>query len=116
MIDLDSAILYSDNIKRITKFYQDVIGLQLEYSFGDHYVSFLFPNGARLGINKSVFERERPGSQTFFITVDDIKSEYDRFKKLNYDFFEDYEEYDWGIYFAILDPDGNKIGFINRDK
>ena len=115
MINLDSAVLYTRDIKTITKFYQDIIGLKLEYTDGDHYVSFIFPNGCRLGINKSEFNREQPGSQTFFITVDNIEAEYQRFKDLGYEFFEDYEEYDWGKYFAILDPDGNKVGFIDRN-
>jgi predicted enzyme related to lactoylglutathione lyase len=111
-MDLDSAILYTSDITRIRDFYENVVGLKVEYQDGEHYVSFIFPNGAKLGINKSALPREKPGVQTFFLRVTDIEKQYEKYKALNFDFYEPYKEYDWGIYFAILDPDGNKIGFI----
>src|SRR3989338_3640723 len=113
-MDLDSAILYTHDITRIRDFYENTVGLKFEYQDGDHYVSFIFPNGAKLGINKSVLKREKPGVQTFFIRVKNIKEHYEKYKKLGLDFYEPYNEFDWGIYFAILDPDGNKVGFIQR--
>lgn len=113
-MDLDSAILYTTDIARIVDFYSNTIGLKLEYQDGDYYASYIFPNGARLGINKSQFDREKPGSQTFFISTKNIREQYEYFKKEGYEFFEEYKEYDWGKYFAILDPDGNKVGFIDR--
>lgn len=112
---LDSAVLYTNDIDRITKFYTEVIGLKVEYK-QDVYVSFRFPNGARLGINKSQFERDKPGHQTLFLEVDNIEKHYNKFKKKGFKFFEDFEEYDWGKFFAFLDPDGNKVGFIQRKK
>jgi predicted enzyme related to lactoylglutathione lyase len=113
-MDLDSAILYTNNINNIRKFYEEVVGLNLEYQDGDQYVSFVFPNGAKLGINKSILtDREKPGGQTVFIRVSDMDVQKQKYEKLGYGFYEPYEEYDWGKYFAILDPDGNKIGFIS---
>jgi mannose-6-phosphate isomerase-like protein (cupin superfamily) len=112
-MDLDSAILYTSDIARIRKFYEETVGLTFEYQDGDHFVSFIFPNGGRLGINKSwLVERERPGGQTVFIRVKEAKVQYEKYKSLGFAFFEPYEEHDWGTYFAVLDPDGNKIGFI----
>jgi len=112
-MDLDSAILYTDDIKRIRNFYEKTVGLTFEYQDGDQYVSFTFPNGAKLGINKSAFtEREIPGHQTLFIRVPNIEEVRDKYKKLGFDFYEPCKKYTWGTYFAILDPDGNKIGFI----
>ena len=111
-MDLDSAILYTHDIGRIREFYEKTVGLKFEYQDGTHYVSFIFPNGAKLGINKSVLPRETPGVQTFFLRVDDIKNQYEKYKSLGFQFYEPYSENDWGNYFAILDPDGNKIGFI----
>lgn len=111
-MDLDSAILYTHDIKRIREFYETTVGLKCEYQESDVYVSFIFPNGAKLGINKSTYkDRERPGHQTFFIRTDDIDTQYAKYKALDYDFYEPYKKYDWGTYFAILDPDGNKVGF-----
>ncbi|MBI3952813.1 MAG: VOC family protein [Candidatus Doudnabacteria bacterium] len=115
-MDLDSAILYTKDINKIREFYEKTVGLKVEYQDGDHYVSFIFPNGAKLGINKSVLPREVPGGQTFFLRVDDIKDQYEKYQKLGFDFYEPYKEYDWGTYFAVLDPDGNKIGFIEPNK
>ena len=111
-MDLDSAILYTNDINRIRDFYENVVGLKVEYQDGDHYVSFVFLNGVKLGINKSVLPREKPGGQTFFIRVNDIQIQYEKYQKLHFDFYEKFEKYNWGTYFAILDPDGNKIGFV----
>ncbi|MBX4190732.1 VOC family protein [Candidatus Saccharibacteria bacterium] len=116
-IDLDSAILYTNDIKRIRNFYENTVGLKVQYQDDDQYLSFIFPNGAKLGINKSVLtEREKPGGQTVFLQVKDIKEQYKKYKKLGFKFYEAYKAYDWGIYFAILDPDNNKIGFIQLPK
>lgn len=112
-MNLDSAVLYTNDIDRIARFYEGTIGLKLEYK-QEAYVSFIFPNSARLGINISEFDREKPGSQTFFVSVNDIKKHYKKYVKLGFDFFEDFEEHEWGKYFAVLDPDGNKVGFIQR--
>lgn len=112
-MDLDSAILYTNDINKIRKFYEETVGLTCEYQEGDVYVSFIFPSGAKLGINKSIYtDRETPGNQTFFIRTQDIDSHYKKYEKLGYQFYEPYKKYGWGTYFAILDPDGNKIGFI----
>lgn len=113
-MDLDSAVLYTNNISKIRKFYEDIVGLKCDYQDGEVYASFIFPNGAKLGINKSVLgEREAPGHQTVFIRVQDIGAQKEKYENLSYKFYEPYEEHNWGKYFAILDPDGNKIGFIS---
>lgn len=113
-MNLDSAILYTNDIAKIRDFYEHVVGLTVQYQDGDHFVSFIFPNGAKLGINKSVLlPREKPGGQTVFIRTNDIRSQKEKYEKLGYDFYEPYVEESWGKYFAILDPDGNKIGFID---
>jgi predicted enzyme related to lactoylglutathione lyase len=114
-MDLDSAILYSNDIARIRKFYEQTVGLKFEYQDGDHYVSFIFPNGGRLGINKpepQFAARDKPGHQTVFIRTKEIRKEYERCQKLGLEFFEPYEEHDWGTFFAVLDPDGNKLAYI----
>lgn len=113
---LDGAVLYSNNIEKVTKFYQDVIGLELDYRQGDKFVSFKFSNGVRLGIKKAVEKREKPGAQTFFIGVDDAKSEYAEMKKKGIKFYKELTVEPWAIEFAILDPDKNKVEFLQRTK
>jgi len=115
-MNLDSAILYTHDIKRIRDFYENIVGLTFEYQDGDHFVSFIFPNGAKLGINNSVLPREKPGVQTFFLRVEDIEKQHKKYVELGFDMYEPFKKYDWGTYFAILDPDGNKIGFIQHTK
>jgi predicted enzyme related to lactoylglutathione lyase len=116
-VDLDSAILYTNDILSIRKFYEETVGLKCEYQDGEVFVSFIFPNGGKLGINKSVLgKREKPGGQTVFIRVKDAAKYYDKFKKAGFVFYEPYHEFDWGTYFAILDPDGNKVGFMQPPK
>jgi predicted enzyme related to lactoylglutathione lyase len=117
MLDLDAAILYTNNIAVIRTFYEETVGLTFDHQDGDQYVSFVFPNGAKLGINKSVLtDREKPGGQTVFIRTSDILVQKEKYEKLRYSFYEPYTEETWGKYFAILDPDGNKIGFISPVK
>ena len=115
-MDLDSAIFYTSDIKRIREFYEHTVGLTFDYQDGDHFVSFVFPNGGKLGINKSVLPREKPGVQTVFIRVEDIQNVYKKYVDLGFEMYEPFVDYDWGVYFAILDPDGNKIGFIQPKK
>jgi predicted enzyme related to lactoylglutathione lyase len=112
-MDLEAAILYTNDINRIRKFYEQTVGLKCEYQEGDVYVSFIFPNGAKLGINKSIYtEREVPGHQTVFIRTKNIDEEYKKYQDLGFEFYEPFKKYDWGTYFAFLDPDGNKVGLI----
>lgn len=111
---LDSAVLYSNDIEAVTKFYKDVIGLELDYRRRDQFVSFKFSNGVRLGIKKAIEKREKPGAQTFFIGVDNVKEIYEKMKKKNVNFYKELTEQSWGTEFAILDPDKNKVEFLQR--
>lgn len=113
-MNLDSAVLYSNNINTAAAFYRDVIGLELEYQQGEKYVSFMFENGVRLGIKKAVEEREIPGAQTIFIGVDNAAATYEKYQKLGVDFHKQLATQSWGIEFAIYDPDRNKVEFLER--
>lgn len=111
---LDSAILYTNDIEAITNYYLDKIGLKLDYRQGDKYVSFMFDNGVRLGIKKMSEPRETPGSQTVFIAVDDAQSVYELVKQKQLNIYKELVDQPWGIEFSVLDPDGNKIHFLQR--
>lgn len=111
---LDSVVLYSNDIEKVTDFYKNVVGLEIDYRQGDKFVSFKFSNGVRLGIKKAVEEREIPGAQTFFIGVDDAEAIYEELKKKKVDFHKKLTVETWGTEFAILDPDKNKVEFLQR--
>jgi predicted enzyme related to lactoylglutathione lyase len=113
-MDLDSAVFYTNDIPKIIEFYQNIIGLKIEYQQEEKFVSFLFPNNVRLGIKKAVEDREKPGAQTIFIGVTNIESFYQKFKSMHLDFLKELVDLPWGKEFSVADPDGNKIEFIER--
>jgi predicted enzyme related to lactoylglutathione lyase len=116
-LKLDSAILYTKDIKRIRDFYEKIIGLEFHYQDEERFVSFHFANGVNLGIRlEKVDTRELAGYQTIFLKPEDIKSEFERLKKLDVVFEKEIQEFDWGIYFAVYDPDGNKVSFVESKK
>lgn len=113
-MNLDSAVFYSSDITTVIPFYQDILGFELEYQT-DNFVSFIFPNGAKLGIKTKAEEREIPGAQTVFIRVEDIIALYDKYKVISgVTMYKDLIKQDWGSNFSILDPDGNKVQFVEK--
>jgi 8-oxo-dGTP diphosphatase len=112
-MDLDSTIFYSHDIEKVIPLYRDVLGFTIDYQREDKFVSFIFPNGARLGIKKSREEREAPGSQTVFIGVGNIEELYEQLKS-SIEIYKNLTEESWGKEFSILDADSNKVLFIQR--
>lgn len=96
------------------KFYTEILGFEIEYRQSDKYISFIFENGARLGIKKATEEREIPGYQTVFISIDNITSYFNSIKRNDVEICKELVEKDYGIEFSLLDPDKNKILFIQR--
>ena len=113
-MNLDSAILYTHDISKVITFYKDIIGLDLEYQQDDMYCSFLFANNVKLGIKKQKEEREVPGSQTIFIAIKDIGFFYEKMKG-KVSIHKELIQQKWGFEFSVLDPDGNKVLFIERN-
>ena len=111
---LDAVIFYTNDIDTIVEFYSNKIGLKLVYRSGDKYASFLFDNGVKLGVKKAIEEREIPGAQSMFLAVKNAKSEYEQALKKGLSILKELVEEDWAIEFSILDPDGNKIEFVQN--
>jgi len=111
---LDAVIFYTHDLSRSVDFYTEQIGLQLEYRRGDKYASFLFDNGVKLGIKKASEDRETPGSQTFFLAVEDARVEYAKAQQKGLRILKELIEEDWALEFSVLDPDGNKIEFVQN--
>lgn len=112
MRKLDSALLYTNDIPAVVDYYTNKIGLQLEYKIGEDYASFMLDNKVRLGIKKATEERERPGSQAFIMAVEDARAEYEAAKYNGLTIYKELAEKRWGKEFSVLDPDGNKIEFL----
>jgi predicted enzyme related to lactoylglutathione lyase len=81
---------------------------------GDNYVSFKFDNGICLGIKKATKEREIPGAQTVILETDDIVELEKKMREKGCTFYKELQTYSWGKSFDILDPDGNKIEFLEE--
>jgi len=113
-VDLDSAILYSQNVSQVTSFYKDILGFPVEYEQPGKYISFLFKGGGRLGIKTTSEDREKPGYQTVFISTEKIEELANHLQEKGIKFRTELADKPWGKEFSILDPDGNKVLFIQR--
>lgn len=111
---LHSAIFYTNDINRIIEFYRDFLHLQVKYLQEDIYVSFIV-GSSMLGIKKAKEEREIPGHQAIFISVSNIEEMYREIKsKLT--ILKPLTREDWATNFSILDPDGNKVQFVQEER
>jgi predicted enzyme related to lactoylglutathione lyase len=113
-MELHTAIFYTNNIAEITSFYRDFLGWRLEFQDGDRFASFIFDNRARLGIKKADAQREIPGAQTIIVSVQGIDKLDEELKRRGARYYKKIENYDWGRSFSVLDPDGNKIEFLDE--
>lgn len=114
-MDVDSVIFYTRDIERTKDFYTQILGFSLEYEQPGKYLSFIFPSGVRLGIKKTAETREIPGSQTIFISIKDIRKFYEGMKSRRITMYKELVDEAWGKNFSILDPDGNKVQFVERN-
>ncbi len=108
------AIFYTENIDRITKYYKEVIELEVEELKGDSFISFKLENGL-LGIKNKVQDREIPGHQSLIVSVRNIEELYEEYKKKDVAWYKELTKQDWGTNFAVLDPDGNKLEFVQEN-
>ena len=111
---LDSAVFYTNDIEKTKEFYQNFLGLKLDYVTPDKFVQFSFENGVKLGIKKVREEREKPGTGTIFVSIDSVGELYEEYKQKEVMFYKELTVQDWGTEFSILDPDGNKVLFLQR--
>lgn len=114
-MELDSAIVYTNDLDASILFYQDVVGLELAYRHDDSYASFLFTNNSQLGIKRASDAREMPGYQTVIVKTGNVRYLHKTFKTRGIDVSKLIAE-DWGERFKVFDPDGNKIEFCQRAK
>ena len=108
---LDSAVFYTNDLAKVVAFYQNISGFKINYIQDGQFASFIFENSAKLGLKRTKEEREVPGHQTAFLTVTDIERFYEAIKNKTA-IHKELVEQDWSKNFSILDPDGNKIQFV----
>jgi predicted enzyme related to lactoylglutathione lyase len=106
------GIFYTNDIARISNFYQSV--MQWKKAFGDERFIAFQVGDALLGIKKTELEREVPGHQTIIIEVPDVEATYTFCKQHDVTIFKELSTESWGKNFSLLDPDGNRIEFVQR--
>lgn len=111
---LHSAVFYSNDLEKVKTFYLDILGLKLDYEHPQQFVSFWFSNEVRLGIKLKKEEREIAGAGTVFIEVENIEQLYEDMKQKQVVILKELVRQDWATNFSILDPDKNKIQFVQQ--
>ena len=110
MIKLSYGIFYTNNLETTSKFYKEVVGLELAFG-NNRFIAFKIGESL-LGIKVKEIEREVPGHQTIIVSVDNVESWYKNLKEKNVNIFSELKEESWGKNFSILDPDGNRVEFF----
>lgn len=111
---LGSAVLYTNDIEKVVKFYRDILGLELQYEQDGKFAQFRFANGVGLAIKKSSEKREVPGHQTIFVASGEIEEDFRKMKDAGVEIRKELTRESWGKQFSIFDPDKNKVEFIQR--
>ena len=111
---LHSAIFYTRDLGRVIDFYEKEIGLP-KAQYKEHvYAALEFENSVQLGIKVADKKRELPGAQTATIECNNIEELYKKFRSKNIPVYKELEIASWGTTFSILDPDGNKLEFVEH--
>ncbi len=114
---LDSAVFFTNDLEKASSFHRDVMGFEVEYIQESRFVSFIFPNSAKIGIKQRKEEREIPGHKTAFIEVEHIEDLFGELQEKGVEIHKELTELEgFGKHFAILDPDKNKIEFVEHKK
>ena len=99
-------------MEKVSDFYASTIGLTRD--FGDEKFVAFKVGEARLGIKLATAERELPGAQTAILSVTKIVDWNTEMKEAGVTFYKELSDDKWGRNFSILDPDGNKVEFVEK--
>lgn len=113
-MNLDSAVIYTNDAQVSAQFYQD-LGLTLLDSKSSDFATLSFGNDVKLSIKKSSEPRECPGCQTVFISANNIEEVFANVQEKKLNIRKPLEERPWGKEFSVWDPDMNKVTFIKRN-
>lgn len=110
MIKLQYVVFYTSDIGRARAFYEDLLGYVPIEDVGS-FIGFVIGD-ALLGIKSASEPRERPGCQTMIIGCSDLDAWWNKCAQFEAMVSSPIVSEDWGRNFAILDPDGNKVEFV----
>lgn len=121
MRGIESVLLFSEDAKKLAKYYQEVVGLKstLEAKYGEEnedLYGFEWKGKPGLYImhHKKVKGKNKQPERMFFnLEVDDIKKEVARLKKVKAKLVADiYHVEDYGFIATFEDIDGNYFQFV----
>lgn len=104
------AILYTADLNRAVSYYRESLDLRV-IEISDAFASLSLDN-CILGIKVSSEPREVPGAQTVILSSAKIQALYERVLGSGGDLVTPMNNAEWGRNFAIADPDGNKVEFV----
>jgi len=112
ILKIQYVVFYTNDMGRAVTFYRKFLGPECEGS-DDRFTEFRVGD-ALFGIKMSTEPREAPGHQTVILECDDVKSIYGFCRGLDVPTAKELSVESWGVNFAVLDPDGNKVEFVQR--
>ncbi len=114
MLDhLAYTVVYVNDMEKCTAFYQDVLGVPLDYAV-EGWTQFK-SNGAALVLHpRPEHQRGQPSGSTVHITfrVDDLDAEYQKLVAQSVHFLAPPAKVGFGKHATLLDPEGNQIDLI----
>jgi len=103
-------------MKELAEFYQKGFELGLPQKHGDDHVGFQL-SGVYLGFDLVDKVSGYPGAVSLWFVVDDLDETFERFVALGAQVKYPPTEKPWGdTLAAVLDPDGNVVGLVERRK
>ncbi len=105
-----SAIIWTDDLGRLTAFYRDTLGLKVEMEDAENVV--FAGEGAQLALGRhsEVSGRSRePYRVMVDLAVDDCEAEYERLQAKGVAFVRAPSEEDGFVIATFEDPDGNML-------
>ena len=110
-MQLRNVIFYVNDIKSAKSFYEN-IGFEMLEDFGQFISYRTDAEGIYFSIMQPDDETKVPGKQVCTFWTDDIKILFQQMLESDVEIATELSEEPFGETFAIRDPDGNKIEFV----
>jgi lactoylglutathione lyase len=110
-----AVTLTVSDLKRATDFYEQVLGLQKKYQFGD-YAGFDC-GGVEIGLKTwGGLKNPREGEPCLDLLVNEVDEAYQALKRKGVVFLKEPQDTSWGGRIALFsDPDGNSLQLTKID-
>lgn len=121
-IQLTHVCLLTENVSRLTEFYQTVLGLQVTFK-NENYSELSAGNCTLAVFQRESHERLAPHSVETILNrsvmlefqVENVDKEYERLQQCDIKFVKLLTSQPWGTRsFYFRDPDGNLVNFYTR--